>query len=63
MADDSQWRAKDDMHTLLRAEEIRRDKGRHSAAQGAAKKHMKELKSVVGGESAARRKRLENVDL
>jgi hypothetical protein len=60
---DRGWMAKDDMHTLLRAEEIRADKSRHSAAQGAARKHMKELKAVVGGDRAARNKRLEDVDL
>lgn len=51
------------MHTLLRAEEIKRDKGRHGAAKTAAKKHMKELQGVVGGDRASRNKRLEDVDL
>ncbi len=35
-----EWRAKDDMRTLMSAEEIKRDSSRHRAAKAQAKKQM-----------------------
>lgn len=68
--DRGDWRAQDDLRTLSQAAEISRDKKRMSAAKVEAKKQMKSLHLVVGRESeeklssrAARRKRLEDVDL
>jgi hypothetical protein len=66
--DDSKWRAQSDMEALCRAEEIRADRARLSAAKKAAAGKMKEL-SAIGGRGrstskrtnpqAAREKRLE----
>lgn len=43
---DKKWRAQDDLRALQRAEEIRRDKSRMSAAKAEAKAEMKRLSSV-----------------
>ena len=43
------WRAEDDMRTLARAEEIKRDPARLKAAQKKAKEKLEELQSVAGG--------------
>ncbi len=37
-----------DLHTLTKAEEIKKDKKRHSGAMGAAKKKQATLKTVMG---------------
>ncbi len=42
------WRAKDDLSTLTRAEEIRRDSGRHRAAKKEGKSQIKRLSGIVG---------------
>lgn len=46
MAEDTKWRAQDDLRSLQRAEEIRRDKARMRAAQAEAKSQMKQLSTV-----------------
>jgi hypothetical protein len=61
--DDSAYRARDDLHTLSRAEEIRRDSARLKAAQGEARKQMVALQKVAGGDKAARAERLKDVEL
>lgn len=51
MQDD--WRAQGDAETLMRAEEIKGDKGRHGAALAHMKKKHKELGRALGkGERA-----------
>ncbi len=45
--DEAKWRAEDDARTLMRAEEVKRDKARLNAAQAQAKKQMEELSRVV----------------
>jgi hypothetical protein len=42
--DDSKWRAEDDMRTLVRAEEVRRDPKRLAAAKKAAREKQDEMK-------------------
>lgn len=43
---DAAYRARDDMDTLRRAEEIRLDRGRHVAATRMAKTHIKALTNI-----------------
>lgn len=43
---DADWRAEDDMRTLARAEEIRKDPKRHKAALAKAKEKIAELQSL-----------------
>jgi hypothetical protein len=43
--DDSKWRAEDDMRTLVRAEEIKRDSKRLAAAKKAARAKQAEMKT------------------
>ncbi len=45
---DKGWAAKEDLHTLKRADEIRRDKGRMKAASAVAKKELETLHSLPG---------------
>lgn len=47
IAMDKEWQAEDDMRTLVRAEEIRKDTKRMKAAQAIAKKRADELKSLA----------------
>ncbi|WP_260675329.1 hypothetical protein [Comamonas aquatica] len=47
IAMDKEWQAEDDMRTLVRAEEIRKDTKRLKAAQAMAKKRADELKSLA----------------
>lgn len=47
IAMDKEWQAEDDMRTLVRAEEIRKDTKRLKAAQAMAKKRADELKSLT----------------
>lgn len=61
--DASKWRARNDLETLSRAQEIAQDKARLRNAQAEAKKQIKGLQEVAGGDRAARRKRLEGVKL
>lgn len=43
------WRAEDDMRTLARAEEIKRDPARLKAAQKKAREKLDELQAVASG--------------
>lgn len=43
---ESDWRAEDDMRTLARAEEIRKDTKRHRAALAKAKEKIAELQNL-----------------
>lgn len=45
-AGEDKWQAEDDMRTLARAEEIRRDPKRLKAAQAIAKEKIKELEAL-----------------
>lgn len=44
--DDREWQAEDDLRTLVRAAEIKKDKARAARALALAKKQMAELKKV-----------------
>lgn len=44
---DAEWEAEDDVRTLARAEEIRRDPKRLARAKAMAKKKLAELKTVA----------------
>ena len=48
------WQAEDDMRTLARAEEIKRDKGRLKRAQDCAKKKLAGMIQVAGMKADAR---------
>ena len=41
------WQAEDDMRTLMRAEEVKRDPKRLAAAKACAKKKLEEVASVA----------------
>lgn len=45
--DDAKWRAEDDARTLMRAEEIKRDRVRMAKARAIAKKQIAELSKVA----------------
>lgn len=49
--DESDWRAKSDLRTLVEAEKIKKDKKRFAAAQAKAKEQMMEVASVASEES------------
>lgn len=44
---DPEWQIKDDMRTLVRADEIRKDPKRFAAAKKAAKEELASLKKVA----------------
>lgn len=44
---DDEWRARDDMSTLTRAEEIRADPKRYAAALACGRKEMKRLQKAL----------------
>lgn len=46
--DDAKWRAEDDMRTLARAEEVKRDPKRLAAAKAMAREKLAELQAVAG---------------
>ena len=46
MDEKEDWRAEDDMRTLARAEEIRKDPKRHKAALAKAKEKIAELQNL-----------------
>lgn len=46
--DDSKGRAEDDMRTLARAEEVRRDPKRLAAAKKMAREKLAELQAIAG---------------
>ena len=56
MSPDQEWMAREDMQTLRRAEEIRRDSKRLAAATAQAQKHMEELARVKNIKPTAPRK-------
>lgn len=41
------WMAEEDMRTLMRAQEIRKDPKRHARAKAMAKKKLGELKAIA----------------
>lgn len=41
------WQAHDDMHTLMRADEIMKDKKRHGRARAKAKEHSEKMADVA----------------
>lgn len=43
---DKNWQAEDDLRTLVRACEIRKDSKRHAAAKALAKQQLTELKKI-----------------
>lgn len=47
MAADTEWMAEDDLRTLVRAKEIRKDKKRFAAARALAKKKLIELRGLA----------------
>lgn len=47
VAEEKDWRAEDDMRTLMNAEEIKNDPKRLAAAKAAAKKKLIELAAVT----------------
>lgn len=51
-ADEAKWRARDDMHTLARAQEIRKDKKRFAAARKAAVEELDNLKKSIDNTEA-----------
>lgn len=46
---DKKWMEEDDLRTLLRAEEIRRDPERYKAARSLARNKLKEMGRAFGG--------------
>jgi hypothetical protein len=49
---DPNWQIQDDMRTLARAEEIKRDKARHAKAKAAAREELANLKKVTDATAA-----------
>lgn len=47
-SDEKKWRAKDDLHTLIEAEKIKRDKDRLKAAMTMKREMKKDLERVEG---------------
>jgi len=47
---DKKYRAKDDVHTLIRAKEIQMDKARYKAAMAEAKKQEEKLEYLSGSD-------------
>jgi len=45
---EAKWRAEDDMRTLARAEEIKKDPKRLAAAKKCAKEKLAEMQAVAG---------------
>lgn len=45
---DARWQAEDDLRTLTRAEEIKRDPKRLKAAKALAKEKLAEMASIAG---------------
>ena len=46
-SDEDKWRAEDDMRTLARAEEVKRDPQRLAAAKRCAKERLTEMQAVA----------------
>lgn len=47
-AEEKKWQIEDDLRTLTRAEEIKRDPKRLAAAKKMAKERLEEVQSVIG---------------
>ena len=61
---DEDWRAHSDADALMRAEEVKGDRSRHSAAQKHLRTKAKHISRTLGGaKKRSRRERLENVEL
>lgn len=52
VSSDDKWQAEDDLRTLVRAEEIRKDSKRFKAATAMAKEKVKELNALQKGSTA-----------
>lgn len=50
---DREWMAEDDLRTLVRAKEIRKDKQRFAAARALAKKKLAEMRDLAEDKSLA----------
>lgn len=50
-ADEKKWRAEEDLRTLLRAEEIKRDRSRMSVVKAMAKKQAMAADKVAKGKA------------
>lgn len=50
-ADEKKWRAEEDLRTLLRAEEIKRDRSRMSVVKAMAKKQAMAVDKVAKGKA------------
>lgn len=46
MKSEDEWRVEDDLRTLMRAEEVKKDPKRHKAALAKAKEKLTELQSL-----------------
>lgn len=46
-AEEKKWQIEDDLRTLTRAEEIRRDKSRMDACKALAKERMEEMQAMM----------------
>lgn len=64
-ADMEDWRAHSDAEALMRAEEVRADRARHTKAQMHLRKKAKEVARAIKptAKAKSRRARLENVQL
>ena len=61
---DPDWQAHSDADALMRAEEVKGDRSRHSAAQKHLRTKAKTVARALGGaQKRSRRDRLENVEL
>lgn len=61
---DHDWQAHSDAEALMRAEEVKGDRGRHSAAQKHLRTKAKTVARALGGSKRKSRKaRLESVEL
>jgi pyocin large subunit-like protein len=49
MAPDDDWKVESDLHSLMEAEQVRRDPKRLAKAQALAKRKMVEAAAVAGG--------------
>lgn len=50
-ADEKKWRAEEDLRTLMRAEEIKRDRSRMSVVKAMAKKQAMAVDKVAKGKA------------
>lgn len=57
MSEQDDWRARDDMHTLARAEEVRSDPQRHAAAKKHAANEAQKFQKVASPAPKSTQKR------